>query len=95
MRYTDSTGHCIDTLVDVACIADDIDAIAANGYTAEKGAALAATVKTTKQTTKHTPTHAPCKNSFSAATPVATPDSAVPISAIKVGDTVLAYHMAW
>ncbi|MCG8348557.1 MAG: hypothetical protein MI924_12370 [Chloroflexales bacterium] len=41
---TDSTGHVSDTLVDVAFIADDIDAIAANGYTAEKGAVLAADV---------------------------------------------------
>ena len=44
VRSTDSTGHFIDTLVDVAFIADDIDAIAANGYTAEKGAVLAADV---------------------------------------------------
>ncbi|MCG8351744.1 MAG: hypothetical protein MI924_28590, partial [Chloroflexales bacterium] len=44
VRYTDSTGHFIDTLVDVAFIAYDIDAIAANGYTAEKGAVLAADV---------------------------------------------------
>ncbi|MCG8350077.1 MAG: hypothetical protein MI924_20110, partial [Chloroflexales bacterium] len=44
VRSTDSTGHFIDTLVDVAFIADDIDDIAANGYTAEKGAVLAADV---------------------------------------------------
>ena len=54
----------------------------------------AATVKTTKQTTKQTPTHAPCKNSFSADTLVATAEGDVPISAIEVGDLVLAYHEA-
>ena len=42
---------------------------------------------------------APCNRAnldhfLSAATPVATPDGAVPISAIEVGDLVLAYHEA-
>ena len=44
VRSTDSTGHCIDQRGDAAFIADDIDDIATNGYTAEKGAALAADV---------------------------------------------------
>ncbi|MCG8351732.1 MAG: hypothetical protein MI924_28525, partial [Chloroflexales bacterium] len=65
--------------------ADAVDALT----TADKAADA---VKTTTPTTKQTPTHAPCKNSFSAATPVATPDGGVPIADIDVGDTVLAYH---
>ena len=59
VRYTDSTGHVSDTIVDIAFI------VTTGRY------------------------------SFSAATPVATPDGVVLISAIEVGDTVLAYHMAW
>ncbi len=44
VRHTDSTGHLIDTLLDVGFIAYGIYDIAANGYTAEKGLALAADV---------------------------------------------------
>ena len=41
---TDSSGHIIDTIVDVAFIACDVYDIAKNGYTADRGLALAADV---------------------------------------------------
>jgi len=44
VNATDPTGHFLDTILDIAFIAYDVYDIAANGYTAEKGLALAADV---------------------------------------------------
>jgi hypothetical protein len=44
LRYTDSTGHIVDTLLDVGFIAYGVYDIAANGSTHERGLALAADV---------------------------------------------------
>ena len=44
LKYTDPSGHFIDTLVDVGFIAYGIYDIGANGYTHERGLALAADV---------------------------------------------------
>ena len=44
LKYTDPTGHWIESAVDIACIADDIWDIPQNGLTWDNGLALAADV---------------------------------------------------
>jgi RHS repeat-associated protein/uncharacterized repeat protein (TIGR01451 family) len=117
LNATDPTGHIIDVVLDVGFIAYGIYDIAANGYTHEKGLALALDVGAAlvpgvtgagmairaankieaaadlRSVANKVEAGTTCsKNSFSGDTPVATPEGAVPISTLEIGDLVYAWH---